>query len=102
MIIDKCILLNKIINPCSLLQFVQHVKRSKDESLVGLHYLPVHDHLVQYVMRLFDVIHDVQFTHVLEVLIHCLDQIVDKLEIGHLVLYREASTYYSRSSPTMK
>lgn len=77
----------------SLLQLVQHVQRGKDQRLVGLHNLAVHDHLVEDVMRLLDVIHDVQFAHVLKVLIHCLNQIVDELEVGHFVLSGKGSTY---------
>lgn len=70
----------------SLLDFVQDIEGSKDEGLVGLDDLPVHDHLIQDVVGFLDVVHDVQLADVLEVFVHGLDQIVDKLQVGHLIL----------------
>jgi hypothetical protein len=86
----------------SLLQFIEDVKWGKDECLVGLHDLAVHDHLVEDVMCLFDVVHDVQLADVLEVFVHGLHQVVDELQIGHFVLNGGESTSSSRSRPMMK
>jgi hypothetical protein len=78
------------------------MERCKDESLIGLDDLTVHDHLVEDVVSLLDVVHDVQFAHVFEILVHGLDQVVDELQVGHLVLTNPNVTYSSRSRPMMK
>lgn len=63
----------------SLLDFIKHVKWGKDESLIGFHNLSVHNHLIENVVSLFDIVHNIQFAYILEVLIHCLNQIVNEL-----------------------
>lgn len=53
-------------------------------------------------MSLLDIVHDVQFTYILKVFIHCFDQIMNELQIGHFVLSYLKCTSYYKSSPTMK
>lgn len=84
------------------MEFIEDVKRSQDQGLVGLYDLPVHDHLVQDVMRLLDVVHDVQLADVLEIFVHGLHEVVDELQVCHFVLYHKNSTSSSRSRPMMK
>ena len=55
------------------------MKWGQDQCFVGFHDLSVHDHLIKNVMGLLDVVHDVQLTYILEVLVHRLDQVVDEL-----------------------
>lgn len=70
----------------SFLNFIQHIQRCQDEGLVGLHDLSVHDHLVEDVVGLLNIVHDIQLADVLEVLVHGLHQVVNELQVGHLVL----------------
>ena len=48
--------------------------------LVRLHDLPVHHHLLDYKMCLFEVEHDVELAHVLKVLVQGLHERVDELQ----------------------
>ena len=78
------------------------MQRGKYEGLISLNNLPVHDHLVQNIVGLLDVIHDVQLAHIFEIFIHGLNQIMNELQVGHLVLFKPIITYSSKSRPMMK
>jgi hypothetical protein len=65
--------------PLSFLQLVENVQGGQYEGLIGLDYLTVHDHLVQHVVGLLDIIHDVQLANILEIFIQGLHQVMDKL-----------------------
>lgn len=65
--------------PLSFLQFIEDVQGRQDEGLIRLDYLTVHDHLVQHVVGLLDIIHDVQLADILEIFIEGLHQVMDKL-----------------------
>lgn len=65
--------------PLSFLQFIEDVQGRQDEGLIRLDNLTVHDHLVQHVVGLLDIIHDVQLANILEIFIEGLHQVMDKL-----------------------
>lgn len=65
--------------PLSFLQFIEDVQGRQDEGLIRLDNLTVHDHLVQHVVGLLDIIHDVQLADILEIFIEGLHQVMDKL-----------------------
>lgn len=77
----------------SLLELVKDVERGKDECFVGLYDLSVHDHLIKNVVSLLDVVHDVQFAHIFEVFVHRFHQVVDELQVSHLVLLLQVETH---------
>lgn len=38
-------------------------------------------------MSLFDIVHDIKFTDIFKVFVHSFDQVVDKLQVSHFVLF---------------
>jgi hypothetical protein len=44
-------------------------------------------------MSLLDVVHDIQLAHILEVFIHRLHQVVDELQVSHLVLLLQVDAH---------
>lgn len=91
------------LRPCPARAAGLHYTRiTQYQRLVCLHYLPVADHFIEDVVRLLDVEHYVQLAHVLEVLVEGLHQVVDELQVRHLVLHRPFLTYSFKSSPMMK
>lgn len=59
---------------------------SQYQCLISFHDLPIHDHLIEYIVRFFYIVHDVKLADIFKVLIHSLDQVMDKLQVGHLIL----------------
>ena len=59
--------------------FIKNVKGSQNKCFVGLYYLTVHHHFVQYIMGLLYVVHDIQLANILKVFVHCFHQVVNEL-----------------------
>lgn len=59
--------------------FVHHFEWREDVGFVGLHDLATHHHLVQNEVCPLQVEHDVQLTHILEILVQSLHQGMDEL-----------------------
>mmetsp|Transcript_8323 Transcript_8323/g.13960 ORF Transcript_8323/g.13960 Transcript_8323/m.13960 type:complete len:113 (-) Transcript_8323:313-651(-) len=66
--------------------FVQQVDGGKYVVFVRLNDATIHHHLVEDEVRLLKVEHDVQFTHVLEVTIQCLNEGMDELKHSKFIL----------------
>ena len=54
--------------------------RRKYILLIGFSDIPTHNHLINNEMSLLYIEHDIQFTHILEILIQGLHQIMDELQ----------------------
>ena len=64
------------------------LEAGQDQALVGLHDLAGEEHLVEDAVDLVKVEDQVQFAHVLEVRVQDLDEQVDRLQVGQLVVVR--------------
>ena len=69
------------------MNLIEHIEGRKHQSLVSFHNLSIHDHFIKNVMSFFDIVHDIKFADIFKILIHGFYQIVNKLQVGHLVLY---------------
>ena len=54
----------------SFLYFIENVEWCQNKSLISLNNLSIHNHLIQNIMRLLDIVHNIQLTYILKILIH--------------------------------
>lgn len=71
---------------CFLLKRLKHKELLKDLGLTGLPDLSRQEHLVHHRVHLVEVEHEVQFTHVVEILIQHLYKVVNSLEVCQVVI----------------
>lgn len=84
---------HKSSNFPSVGNLIQNMKRCKDQGLIGLDNLSVHDHLIQNIVSLLNIVHDVQLAHVLKIFIHCLHQVVNELQICHFIVLLQVDSH---------
>lgn len=68
--------------------FFHQIQRIQSIELIGVNDTPVENHFIENKVCLLKVEHDVQFAHILEIFVQCLNERVDELQQRKLVLRR--------------